>query len=89
MFRFRRQPGSPASELLIALGVACGLGCGENVLVSSWELSLKAADAGAEEETADGPDAGFRNIQAINAQRARVHARKQADKDNHGEKSSH
>lgn len=89
MFRFCRQPGLPAPEFLIALCVACGLGCGENVLVTSWELSLKAADAGAEEETVDGPDAGFRNIQAINAQRARVHARKEADKDSHGEKSSH
>jgi hypothetical protein len=89
MFRFPRQPGLPASELLVALAVVCGLGCGENVLVTRWELNLKASDAGAGEEV-DGPDAGFGNLQAINAQRARVHARKEEadkDKDNHGEKS--
>jgi hypothetical protein len=95
MFRFRRPPGLPASELLIALAVACGLGCGENVLVTSWELSLKASDAGANEETADGNDAGVRNNQAINAQDARVSAHKDAnkdkepDKDDHDEKSGH
>jgi len=95
MFQFRRQPGLPASELLIALAVACGLGCGENVLVTSWELSLKASDAGAEEEPADGTDAGVPNLQGRAAQQARANAHKEenkdkeADKDDHDEKSGH
>lgn len=92
MVRFLRPP----ALLALALAAACGLGCGEDVLVSRWDLSLRASDAGAE-ETAEGSDAGFVNVQALNAQRARVHARKEEDKDSHendnrsssGEKARH
>jgi hypothetical protein len=88
MVPFRRQSGLPASELLIALAVACGLGCGENVLVTSWELGLKASDAGARAEAAD---AGVDNLQARKAQQSRANAHREAnrDNDNHGEKSGH
>jgi hypothetical protein len=93
MLPFHRPPAT--SELLIALAVACALGCGKNVLVTSWELSLKAADAGAEEGTVDAGDAGVANLQAHKAQQARDKAHKQAnkekeeDRDNHDEKSGH
>jgi hypothetical protein len=97
MFPFHRPPPLPTSGLLIALAAACALGCGENVLVTSWQLSLKAADAGAEEETVDdaGADAGGDNVQARKAQQARANAHreenrdKEADRDNHDEKSGH
>lgn len=97
MFSFLRASALPASALLFALAGAGGFGCGENVLVTSWGLSLKASDAGADE--IEEADAGYINIPAINAQRARVRAHRDEDRDkaeshpsdsrSSGEKSSH
>jgi hypothetical protein len=93
---------SRATRVVLAALAAGALACGEDILVSSWELGLKAAepDAAAPVEldlpqSGAGADAGALNYQAISAsQRARVQARKDEENwhgDNHAssDKSSH
>jgi hypothetical protein len=94
-----RQRG--ATGLALVLAAAGGLGCGKNVLVSNWELELKAADAGTETPApdlppaAEGADAGVSpNYEASKAaQNARNRAHKvEKEHDEHSDssdKSSH
>jgi NAD(P)H-dependent flavin oxidoreductase YrpB (nitropropane dioxygenase family) len=81
-----------ATAFVLAAVAACGVGCGEDVLVSSWQLASKVADAGAVDFLPeDGADAGSKNFPAINAERARRAKRaedKPASHDNDGRASS-
>jgi hypothetical protein len=81
-----------ATGLVLAL-VTGGVGCGENVLVSSWDdLRFTAQDAGAEVDPADSQtlDGGRLPYNPAAAQRARDQAHKDKDR-NHSsdDKSSH
>jgi hypothetical protein len=91
-----------ATGVALALAVAGGLGCGEDVLVSNWALELKVADAGVEATEIDLPPAGlvpdaglFPSYEAIRAsQNARNRARKlekehDSRSSSSGDKSNH
>lgn len=85
----RRDNAHPSRTLIAAVLVTCssGLACGEDVLVGRWLLRSNVGDAGPGGDA--GADAGG-NPQAINAQRAREHARsREADKnDSHDPRPS-
>ena len=69
---------TPLALVLIAL-CSGALACGEDVLVGRWLLRSSATDAGLAGDAA--ADAGA-NPQALNAQRAREHAReRESNKD--------
>ncbi|HWO09071.1 MAG TPA: hypothetical protein VNN80_06315 [Polyangiaceae bacterium] len=70
----RRDNAHPSRTLLAVVLLMCsgGLACGEDVLVGRWLLRSNVGDAGPGGDA--GADAGG-NPQALNAQRAREHAR--------------
>jgi hypothetical protein len=78
----RRDTAHPLrAPLVLALLALCSgaLGCGQDVLVGRWQLRSSATDAGLAGDAA--ADAGG-NPQAINAERAREHARaRESNKD--------
>jgi hypothetical protein len=83
----------PAAAVVLALAGA--LGCGENVLVSSWELALKTSDAGVAPEEIEPPAHGKNgdggrvpNYSAIAAQNARKAALKNESKEHDARSSS-
>jgi hypothetical protein len=70
MRRYFDRPRRASIALLLGIGGASGLACGEDVLVGRWLLRSSTADAGFEADA--GPS---NNPQSFNAEQARQHER--------------